>query len=153
MQAQRDCLNWAAAAVAGLPGPVLEIGLGNGRTYDHLRALFPDRAIYVFDRRVAAHPACVPPDDRLFLGEVVDTLPRAAARLGRTAALVHSDLGTGNDVANGELAELVAPRLAALVRPGGLVVANHVMAVDTWALLPEPPGVKPGRYYLYRATA
>jgi len=153
MQAQRDCLNWAAAAIAAVPGPVLEIGLGNGRTYDHLRERLPDRDIYVFDRRVAAHPGCIPPDDRLFLGEVAETLPRAAARLGRSAALVHSDLGTGDDAANAELARAVAPRLADLVRPGGIVVANHAMAVDTWAPLPEPPGVKPGRYFLYRAAA
>src|SRR4029077_6189728 len=69
MQAQRDCLNFLKPAVDALPGPILEVGLGNGRTYDHLRDLFPGRDIYVFERKVAAHPECIPPDDRLFLGE------------------------------------------------------------------------------------
>src|SRR5258708_26085149 len=69
MQAQRDCLNFLKPAVEALPGPILEVGLGNGRTYDHLRDLFPGREIYVFERKVAAHPDCIPPDDRLFLGE------------------------------------------------------------------------------------
>ena len=36
LQAQRLCLNAAVAYVEELPGPVLELGLGNGRTYDGL---------------------------------------------------------------------------------------------------------------------
>ncbi|MGH6887075.1 MAG: class I SAM-dependent methyltransferase, partial [Geminicoccales bacterium] len=39
LEAQRACLDLAAARIADLPGPVLELGLGNGRTYDHLREL------------------------------------------------------------------------------------------------------------------
>src|SRR4051812_41343381 len=35
LTAQRDLLNWAAQAI-GPTGLVLELGLGNGRTYDHL---------------------------------------------------------------------------------------------------------------------
>ena len=56
LEAQRACLDRAAALVAGLAGPVLELGLGNGRTYDHLRALLPGRDIFVFERAVSAHP-------------------------------------------------------------------------------------------------
>ena len=112
MQAQRDCLDWAARAIAGRPGCVLELGLGNGRTYDHLRERLPDRAIYVFDRRIAAHAGCIPPDDRLYLGAVSDTLPRAAAELGPSAVLIHSDLGIADDAANAVLAAEVGPLLA-----------------------------------------
>ena len=61
LEAQRDCLDLAALLVRELEGEVLELGLGNGRTYDHLRQLFPNRKIYVCERRVAAHPNCVPP--------------------------------------------------------------------------------------------
>ena len=49
LKAQRSCLNAAAEALRGNDGHILELGLGNGRTYDHLRDLFPDRDIYVFD--------------------------------------------------------------------------------------------------------
>ncbi len=61
MLAQRACLNWAAEAVAGIAGPVLELGLGNGRTYDHLRELLPEREIYVFERPniFAGHTPCL----------------------------------------------------------------------------------------------
>ncbi len=151
MQAQRTCLNWAAEAIADLPGPVLELGLGNGRTYDHLREILPERDIYVFDRRIKAHPACIPPEDRMFLGEATDTLALAAARLGRSAALLHTDLGTGDEEANAALARETGPLMAALVAPGGIVVANHELTVEGWTALPEPDGVKPGRYFLYRA--
>jgi hypothetical protein len=149
MQAQRACLDHAAATIRQRPGPVLELGLGNGRTYDHLREILPDRAIFVFDRRVKAHPDCIPPDDRLFLGEVTETLPRAADQLGPTAALVHTDLGTGDAAANAALAATVGPLIDALLRPGGVVVANHELAVDGWRALALPAGVKPGRYFLY----
>ncbi len=151
MQAQRTCLEWAARDIADLPGPTLELGLGNGRTYDHLREILPGRDIYVFDRRIAAHPDCIPPKDRMFLGEAAEMLPEAAARLGRSVALVHTDLGTGDAEANAALAGLVGPLLVALVAPGGVVVANHELTVPHWTRLPEPAGVKPGRYYLYRA--
>ena len=151
MMAQRTCLDWAAETIGDLPGPVLELGLGNGRTYDHLRERLPDRDIYVFDRRLKPHPDCIPPDERLFLGEVTDTLPLAQARLGATAALVHTDLGTGDAAANADLARVVGPLIAAVLRRGGLVVANHELTVPGWTQLPEPDGVKPGRYYLYRS--
>ena len=51
--AQRTVLDHVCGLVEALEGPVLELGLGNGRTYDHLRALFPGRDIYVFERTVA----------------------------------------------------------------------------------------------------
>ena len=83
LEAQRACLDRAAELIAGLDGVVLELGLGNGRTYDHLRELFPDRDIYVCERQVAAHPDCIPPADRLLLGDMFETLAggaRAARR-------------------------------------------------------------------------
>ena len=52
---------------------------------------------------------------------------------------------------NAELARIVGPLIAAVMRPGGIVVANHELAVSGWSLLPEPPGVKPGRYFLYHS--
>ena len=41
LRAQQACLERAAALIRGLPGPVFEWGLGNGRTYDHLCQLCP----------------------------------------------------------------------------------------------------------------
>jgi hypothetical protein len=149
MEAQRDCLNFLKSRIDRLSGPILEVGLGNGRTYDHLRLLFPDRDIYVFERKVAAHSDCIPPDDRLFLGEARDSIPHAAALLGGSAALIHTDLGTGDHAANVAMGKWLGPALDSLAASGGYVLANQALEVARWQRLPEPPGVPKDRYFLY----
>ncbi len=149
LEAQRACLDHAAALIAGLDGAVLELGLGNGRTYDHLRELFPERNIYVCERRVAAHPDCIPPDDRLLLGDMFDTLPAARARLGGSIALAHFDAGTGDAVANLALAAGLRPLIIPLLRVGAVLATQQAMDASELASLPLPEGVAEGRYYLY----
>ena len=152
MQAQRDCLNFLKPAIDRLHGPIFEVGLGNGRTYDHLRELFPVREIYVFERTVAAHPDCIPPDDRLFLGEARESIARAANQLGAVAALIHTDLGTGDHAANTAMGRWLGPALDTLAAPGCLVLANQPLDVARWQRQPEPPGVPKDRYFLYRVS-
>ena len=152
MQAQRDCLNFLKSAIDAVPGPILEVGLGNGRTYDHLRDLFPGRDIYVFERTVAAHPDCVPPGDRLFLGDADKTIPIAAKKLGAVGALIHTDLGTGDHAANTALGHWLGPALDALAAPGCWVLANQPLEMARWQRQPEPPGVPKDRYFLYRVS-
>jgi hypothetical protein len=153
LQAQRACLQCAAEMIHGLPGPVLELGLGNGRTYDHLRQTFPNREIFVFEREVAADPGCLPDAEHLLLGDIHETLPAAAARFGPQVALVHSDLGTGDAESNARLAAFVAARLPGLLRPGGVVVSDQEMAPEGAEALALPAGIEPGRYFMYRARA
>jgi len=153
MQAQRDCLNFLKPRIDTLPGPILEVGLGNGRTYDHLRDLFPGRDIYVFERKVAAHPDCIPADSHLFLGDARESIREAARRLGAHAALIHTDLGTGDHEANVAMGKWLGPALDTLAGSGGYVLANQPLQVARWRRLPEPPGVPPDRYFLYRVDA
>jgi hypothetical protein len=153
LTAQRDCLALAARLIADVPGPVLELGLGNGRTYDHLRSLLPDREIFVFDRRIAAHPECVPDAAHMILGDVRETLPAALATLGARAALAHCDVGTGVRSDNDSLAAFVGPAVAALMAPGGIVVSDQKLTVSGWTPVPLPPGVEPGRYFVNRVGA
>ena len=149
LQAQRACLDMAADLIRGVPGPVLEIGLGNGRTYDHLRSILPDRAIYVFDRRVDAHPDCVPPEDRLFVGDILETLPEARRRLGARAALAHVDIGDGDAVATQALVGRLAMPLAAIMVGGGTVVSDQPVPARGWRVRDLPDGVRDGRYHMY----
>jgi hypothetical protein len=151
LEAQRACLARAADLVASLPGPVLELGLGNGRTYDHLRETMPAREIYVFDRRVAAHPDCLPDADHMIVGEFGETLPRAAESIGAPAVLAHCDYGSGDGPADAALATFVAPHLAPLMAAGGIIVTDQEMRHDGWERLEPPPGVARGRYHIYRA--
>lgn len=149
LEAQRLCLGDAAARSAKLPGVVLELGLGNGRTFDHLREICKGRDIYVFERQVAAHPACIPTPDRLFLGDFTATLPQALARLGAgAAAFVHVDLGSGDAAASAGLAAAISPRVAELMAAGAVLVSDQPMSARGLASLPLPAGVKPGRYFM-----
>jgi hypothetical protein len=150
LEAQRACLERAVALLDDLVGPVLELGLGNGRTYDHLRQLCPAREIFVFDRQVAAHPDCIPEPAYLLLGDIRETLPQAVARFGRSIALVHSDLGTGDAVANARIASFIAGLLPKLVLPHGVVSSDQPFPLASATPLDLPEGVRPGRYFLYR---
>ena len=150
LEAQRACLDKAARLIAELEGDVLELGLGNGRTYDHLRQLFPDRRIYVCERRVAAHPECIPPAELLLLGDMRDTLQAARKLLGRRVALAHLDPATGESAASGALAAELAPLIMPLLRPGGVLVSEPAINQVALSALPLPESVAPGRYNLYR---
>jgi len=150
MMAQRACLDRAADLIKDLPGPLLELGLGNGRTYDHMRETMPKREIYVFERQVAAHPDCVPPAEYLILGDARETLPMMWDRLPRAAALAHIDMGTGDVGANQRLAAELAPLLAPLLKTGAVVASEPPIDLPGWLALPLPVGVREGRYHLYR---
>lgn len=150
LEAQRACLDYAAALIADLPGNVLEFGLGNGRTYDHLRSRLPRRDIYVFDRQVAAHPDCIPPKERLFLGDFRDTLPKAIADLGQATALANLDIGSGDEAASIALARIMTPYVVHLLVTGGVVISDQPIADPALEPLPLPEGIKPGRYFLQR---
>lgn len=151
LQAQRACLDWAAQAVAGMDGPVLEIGLGNGRTYDHLRARMGGaRRILAFDRALAAHPACVPPEDCLILGDMRETLPSLPARGVPPAALAHSDIGSGEAEETAARAAWLAAHLPALLRPQGIVLSDQPLDTPEFIPLDPPRGTARSRYHVYR---
>jgi S-adenosyl-L-methionine methyltransferase len=150
LEAQRACLNQAAELIAALPGNVLEFGLGNGRTYDHLREILQGRDIYVFERKVAAHPDCIPPDDRLLLGDFLESLPKAIAQLARNTALANLDIGSGDEEASKRLARAMLPSVLQLLKPGAILISDQPVEDPALEPLPLPAGIKPGRYFLQR---
>ena len=143
-QAQCKCIERAAVLMSELPGPVLEVGLGNGRTYSHIREYLPEREIFVFDRRIAAHPDCIPDDDHVFLGEIDETLPLAVERFAGTIPLVHVDLAP-------EVILEIAHHLPKLLRPGGIALTQAGARAEGLTPLELPEGIAPGRYFIYRA--
>lgn len=147
LTAQRACLNKAVEMIDGREGVVLEIGLGNGRTFDHLRALLPNREIFVFDRQVAAHRDSTPDDAHLILGEIPETLARAATLLPEPAVLVHSDIGTGNPLADARVARRMAEILPTLLHPGAIVLSDQKIPLSGAEEIPLPEGVQEGRYF------
>lgn len=153
VSAQRDCLNAAAELLADRSGVILELGLGNGRTYDHLRDLFPGRDIYVFDRHVAAHPECIPDDEHMLVGELDITLPAAVARFEGAVAMVHADVGTGDAAANKRLAAFFGPLAHRALAPGGLALTDQRIPTEGWDLVSPPRSVPADRYFIYRKPA
>jgi len=151
LEAQRRCLEYAVGLVESLEGPVFELGLGNGRTFDHLREICPDREIFVFERRVQANPDSTPAADYLFEGPIAETLPLAIERFGRTVPLVHADLGSAQPEIDRETSQLLVGHLPDLVRPGGIVLSDQDLPWTAAARVELPAGVAPGRYFIYRA--
>ncbi|MFI4988306.1 MAG: class I SAM-dependent methyltransferase, partial [Alphaproteobacteria bacterium] len=136
--AQRACIDEAAALIAAVPGPLLELGLGNGRTYDHLRERFPGRDIFVFDRELAAHPSSRPDLAHFIEGDFRATLPAALPRIRGKAALAHCDVGSHSREASRALAAAIAPLLAPLMAEGGIVLGDQPMPYPSWRELPLP---------------
>lgn len=150
LTAQRDLLDWASRAISPT-GLVLEVGLGNGRTYDHLRSRLPGREIYAFERSPAAHPDCYPPEGYLIVGDLFETLPSFTERHGQgSAALIHIDIGTGDEDLNRRVALRLSPLLEALLQPGGLLLGDRVFEMPSCRNISSQTGVPEGRYFVYR---
>lgn len=149
LTAQIDGINWAADLIKDIDGDVLEMGLGNGRTYDHLRQEITDRRIWVIDRILKPHPSCIPPEQDFLMGEAQDMLTRLTDE-GRKMALAHYDFGHGVkelDVAEGAA---LSPFIAQVMTKGGLVLSQQPLVGFTQ--IKGPDTIDPERYLFYRAA-
>ncbi|APE44541.1 hypothetical protein BOO69_14815 [Sulfitobacter alexandrii] len=147
LTAQIEGLNWAAKEVGALKGDVLELGLGNGRTYDHLREVLPGRRIWVIDREMNAHPSCVPPEADFLQGDADRMLDRMA-QAGTRLALVHYELGIGVAEADAVKSRSLSPLIAPLLVPGGLVISQDPL--EGFERIAGPETVEADRYLFYR---
>ncbi len=148
LAAQRDGLNWAAERIAPMDGDVLDMGLGNGRTYDHLRETLPTRRIWVMDRVLQCHPSCTPPEADFLQGEAEPML-RKLAQSGHRIALAHYDFGRGikeEDVAE---AARLSPLIAQVMVPGGYLISGQPLV--GFEQVKGPDSIAPDRYLFYRA--
>lgn len=148
--AQRKILNHATSLVADVPGPVLELGLGNGRTYDHIKEILPDRDIFVFEKKITASPHSIPDADHVVLGEIRDTLPFCGQRVGSPAALIHADLSNGDPTDDLARKSWLSPMIGEHSGPGTVVLSGHALDLPDFDKMPLPEGIREGRYYLYR---
>jgi hypothetical protein len=139
LSAQRAHLAEACRLVARVPGPVLEVGLGKGRTFDHLRHLLPDREIFAFDRDLHAPPGAAPDGDHLLLGDFRRTLPAAVRLLPAPAALAHADFGSEDRAHDAAQAAWLGRLLDPLMAGGGIVLSDRRLEVAGWEALPSPP--------------
>lgn len=150
MQAQKECLNHVMNDVIDKPGIILEIGLGNGRTYDHLRQTLKTHSIYAFDQRIAAHPDCIPHEEFMILGDVYKTFPAFVREHKNKACLIHMDIGTGDKQDNRKIAEFISPLLGDVLQIEGLVLSDQELFGLKPLKLPE--NVPQDRYFIYQKS-
>jgi hypothetical protein len=153
LEAQHRSLNWAFSEIRNRSGVVLELGLGHGRTYDHLRRHLSDRDIFVFDREIDCFPDCTPDAAHLVLGEFSTTLPEAQRRFAGKVVLVNSDVGTYDEDYNLEVADVVSRNLPAVLAPGAVVLSDLPLILPRTRQLPLPEAVRSERYFIYRSPA
>jgi len=147
LTAQRDILNAIIDLVEEVEGPVLEFGLGNGRTYDHLREHFSDRRIIAFDWEIRSYSASTPPAENMVTGNIRDT---GQTFLGINAALAHADIGTGHDEIDAVTLTWLPQLMAGVLTHHGIAVSGLPLEHPQLLPLPLPGGIKEGRYFLYR---
>ncbi|MEP1587851.1 MAG: class I SAM-dependent methyltransferase [Tateyamaria sp.] len=147
LTAQIDGINWAADLIKDIDGDVLEMGLGNGRTYDHLRQEITGRRIWVIDRVLKPHPSCIPPKDDFLQGEAEDMLSKLADA-GHKMALAHYDFGHGVKELDVTEGGALSPFIAALMVSGGLVLSQQPLV--GFEQIKGPDTVDPERYLFYR---
>jgi hypothetical protein len=136
---QRAFLADAAQRLQGRRGCIFELGLGSGRTFDHLRDLFPDREIFAFDRSISAHPKCIPDGDHMILGEIRETLQFCGPRIPGKPAFIHVDLGSGDPTQDLITRSWLSPLVAQWSEPGTLVLADRPLD-GPFEELPRPHG-------------
>ncbi|KPH06980.1 hypothetical protein CO657_31750 (plasmid) [Rhizobium acidisoli] len=149
LTAQRDILNAIIDLVGEMEGPVLEFGLGNGRTYDHLRENFPGRRIVAFDWEVRSYSASTPAAEDMVTGNIRES---GQAFLGIGAALAHADIGTGHDEIDAVTLTWLPHLMAGVLAPNGIAVSGLPLEHAELVALPLPEGIKEGRYFVYRRT-
>jgi len=147
LAAQRDILNAIVELVNGTEGPVLEFGLGNGRTYDHLRELFPQRRIIAFDREVRSYSSSTPPTENMVTGDIRES---GQSFVGIGAALAHADIGTGHDEIDAVTLTWLPQLMVGVLAKDGIAVSGLPLDRPELQPLALPAGVKEGRYFLYR---
>lgn len=149
IRAQIQLLDWAAQDLLHDEAPrVLELGLGNGRTYDHLRQRLPKARIDVFDREMKGKLSSRPPDDHFFEGELDETLASYVPK-GETA-LIHADLGTGDPEHETKIAAMLVDKLPPLARDRCLVISSTELVDDAFAPEPFSDYDRQSRYNAYR---
>ena len=150
LTAQRECLSFAAKLITDIEGPVFEIGLGKGRTYDFLRDALPDREIFAFDRDVGSYIDCTPDIDHIILGDFRATLMTVSGHTKGCVALAHCDFGSENQEHDDALAQWLGPAINRIMAPNSVVVTDREMKVDGWHPVELPFGVDSSAYFLYR---
>ena len=146
--AQREILDMICRDMQLPDGVVIELGLGNGRTYDHLRERLPGRRIIAFDRVLGAHKASTPEPENLDPRR--DRRDGAKNFFGIGAGLVHADIGSGYDDRDAVNLAWLPEVTLELLAPWGIAASGVRLEHPSLEPLPLPAGIAEDRYFIYR---
>lgn len=154
LDAQHACLTWAFEQIADKPGPIFELGLGLGRSFNHMRHKLGERAkdILVFEREVRCYPDCQPDDEQLIIGNLDKTLPEAAKKHEGKVVLAHSDVGSMDKKHNAYMSGLVSKNIDLALAPGAIIMSDLPLDIAGCTPHPLPGNARDDRYYLYTKT-
>ncbi len=147
MSAQRDILNDLTFRIDGIAGAIFEFGLGSGRTYDHLREIFPARRIVVFESVTKGMPLQRVAREDLQMGDIRNT---TASWPDGCAALIHTDIETGVREHDAELTAWLPDLVGRLLVRGGYAVSSSNLLDPRLCPCPVPAGIEDNRYHLLR---
>jgi len=150
LQAQNACFTWAFQQIDQRPGVIFELGLGLGRTYNHMQHYLGNRRIIAFDRKVGSYPDCTPDEKDIVVGELEDTLPVAARDHAGQVILAHTDIGSFDREENRRIAAMMSQLLLPALAPGALVMSDLPLDVPETTRLGLPGDAREDRYYLYQ---
>lgn len=150
MTSQKILLEHLVDKVNEIDGPVLELGLGNGRTYDHLREIYPNKEIFVFDFAMNCHPSCAPDAEHMILGDIRDTLAFCEPRVKSKASFAHIDIGSADPTNDLAIVHWLGPLINQRMAEGGYILTALELDLPNFVKLPKPDGIHPGRYHIYQ---
>jgi hypothetical protein len=153
LQGQLLAFDYAFGVIEKMPGIVAELGLGHGRTFDHLRRRLPGREIYAFDHRDDAYEDCRPDPACFIAGEITQTFPAFAQRHAGRIVLINTDIGSFDLERDARLAAVMSRLLPPAIAPGGIIMSDLALDAAGCERVELPPSEWPGQYYLYRKPA
>ena len=147
--AQKTHLDRAFSICHSQPGLALEVGLGSGRTFDHLRENLPDHQLFAFDYRVETHPGCEPSESQQVLGDISKTLPKFANDHTNQAILIHLDIGTKKYKDDIERYKKFIPSVFSMLMKGGVLVSDRPVEHSHLKPLPDLKDQGSWKYFSY----
>ena len=148
LAAQKTGLEWCVEQTEKIKGDFVEIGLGNGRSYDHIREIAPNKKIWVLDRILQCHPSCVPPEDSFLQGEANEVMIQMKKDNIRIA-LTHYDFGVGIKDKDEAEAAALSPLIKDIMVEDGLLMSCQPLV--GFKQIEGPAEIPAGRYYFYKA--
>jgi hypothetical protein len=151
MNTQRETLERVFQLNDGnVDGLILEVGLGSGRVYDHLRCQYPKNRIVAFDFKVDTRPEYSPKPEDTILGDIKETLPNFAAQNPNAVGLIHLDIGDHDHTKATLYYNSLAFHINFMTKKTACILADRKIELDGWENIDLSNLTRQWSYYAIR---